>query len=190
MNRRRKTLLLVVLAIAFVAVFWVRLWPMLQGPGGDAATSGSSLKALEQQLFDARVQHAKTLNQLVELRRSQALLWRMPENSDRDEVRRLVEELGQNAGVVFTRIDRPEVVEVTEHLQGVEVRVYANTDIGSLARFMHSIEAERPLLQWSNCLVRPDRFKDPQHIVLSGAIRALTLKPEAEALLQPRRTSP
>lgn len=182
MSNRWKTVLIIVLAAMCVYVYARRI--DLAFPTVNAvAAKEKSIAALRLELSQARAAQRLLDQQMADAKALSTYFWLNTGRAPKAEIKQAIEGLGSRTGLSFTRLDRPEAKQIGDDVDAVDLRVHATTDAKTLARFMRAVDEHKPILQWHNCLIRPDRYRDPKAIIISGVIRGYVLGAEATAFL-------
>ena len=186
MKSRRQWLIVAVLAVLLAVVLVVQVWPLLRqlAPAGLrlGGAKPADVTALTTELRDLDKAAAARQAQVDETRLLAGFLWTDGAGAA-PRVKERLEQLGRQTSLTFERLDAPTVADLGPRLAAIEVRLTANVPIEPLAAFLHTLAAERPLLDVYTLTLRPD-FRNPRLVNLVAVVRAYILKPEAEALLR------
>lgn len=104
---------------------------------------------------------------------------RVPSNEVQSEVLRI----GTRVGIQWSRMGAPKVMELSDHINTVQVQISATTTVSKLARFLREVENHEPRLIVQYCSVRPDKARDPSGVLVSARINAHVISEEASNYL-------
>ncbi len=100
-----------------------------------------------------------------------------------NQIQQKIERLGQVSGVTLNKVGAPKTVEINDTIMAVDVSVSSTTNIKDLSNFLREIANHAPRLVWSNCIIRPNRTKEPTAVTISGTVRTYLLSESALAYL-------
>ena len=188
--RRRKILLLLVLVLTVVFT--------LQFSGLSLAELPTRALIEEQtnQLRTARKLLAKLSREriqderhLAELRAEASPFWNVVSEQHADqEIRESFDRVARKAQISKQQVFSPRKANLSNYgyLYEVEFSVSLTATMKEITRLLYEMEKSDHVFQWTQCSITVTNRRAPTEVRLSGKIRAVVLRPEAQAILASR----
>ncbi len=101
-----------------------------------------------------------------------------------NEIQLKIERIGKKSGVNLNKVGAPKIAEVSDNIRVVDVSVSSTTNTKSLTEFLREINNHDPKLFWNDCVIRPNRTKEPTAVNISGKLRTYLLAGDALTYLE------
>ena len=106
--------------------------------------------------------------------------WQATDKIPTNKIQQKIERLGKKNGVTLNKVGAPKIVDVSDNIRAIDITISSTTSIKNVSDFLQDLENERPLLTWHNCVIRPNRTKEPTAVNISGKVRAYIIEPAVE----------
>ncbi len=130
-----------------------------------------------QKLIEKRKEKKEKLGRMV------SQYWQSTDKMPTNQIQQKIERLGKKNGVTLNKVGAPKIVDVSDNIRAIDITISSTTSIKNVSDFLQDIENERPLLIWHNCVIRPNRTKDPTAVNISGKVRAFIIEPTVDNYL-------
>ncbi len=141
------------------------------------------IKQLKAELTNMEKLIKKRKEKKEKLRGMVSRYWQSTDEIPTNEIQQKIERLGKKNGVILNKVGAPKIVDVSDNIRAIDITISSTTSIKSVSDFLQNIENEHPLLIWHNCVIRPNRTKDPTAVNISGKIRAFIMESTVENYL-------
>ncbi len=145
------------------------------------------IKLLKAELVNIEKLIEKRKEKKEKLGRMSSQYWQSTDKLPTNEIQQKIERIGKKNGVILNKVGAPKITDVSDNIQAIDITISSTTSIKNVSDFLQDIENEHPLLIWHNCVIRPNRTKDPTLVSISGKVRAYILKPTVENYLSGRQ---
>lgn len=160
------------LLLVLFGLYAVRYGHLLQRTDG---STGDQIAALQGEIKTLEAQRQEVTQTEAEMAAVATRYWVVESLPPVNQVQAKIQQLATRHGVSFDRVSEPKILKLEGDLEAVEVSFSAVSDMSQISAFLYAVEMHRPVLEWANFSVRPDRPKDPTSVICSGRIRALYL---------------
>lgn len=188
--RRRKILLLLVsvLAVVFALQF--------SGLSFEEFPTKALIEEQAKQLRTSRKRLAKLSrenvqgeNRLAELRAKASPFWTVEsEQGALQEIRSNFDRIARKAMISKQQVFSPRKADLPnyDYLYEVEFSVTITATMKEITRLLYEMEKADHVFQWTQCSITVTNRRTPTEVRLNGKVRAVVLRPEAQAILANR----
>lgn len=186
---RRKTIPLLLVALALAVVFAIQFSNLLPGELPTRSLieqQTGELRAARRQLGRVSGENRRDEYRLAELQDRAAPFWTVSsERQAEQEIRQHFDRVARNAQISKHQTHQPRSAQLANHdyLQEVEFSVTLTATMREITRLLSEMEKTDHLFQWTQCSISVLNRRAPTEVRLTGKVRALVLRPEAQAIL-------
>lgn len=184
--RRRKILLLLVLVLAVVFALQFSGLSLAELPTNAVIEQQTTeLHAARKLLAKLSRESARDEHHLAELRAQATPFWSVSEQHADQEIRQNFDRVARDAKISKQQVFAPRRADLQDYdyLYEVEFSVSLMGTMKEISRLLYEMEKSDHVFQWTQCSIAPANRRSPTEVRLSGKIRALVLRPEAQAIL-------
>ncbi len=188
--RRRKILLLLVLVLAVVFAL------QFSGLSFDEVPTGTLIEEQAKQLRTSRKLLAKLSqedlqdeNHLAELRVDASPFWTVESEAGAiQEIRANFDRIARKAMISKQQVFSPDKADIPnyDYLYEVTFSVTITATMKEITRLLYEMERADHVFQWTQCSITVTNRRNPTEVRLNGKVRAVVLRPEAQAILASR----
>ena len=191
LTRRQKAYWLIIIVLLMCYVLNFSDFDGVVLPTGNRINDQKKkIKQLNAELLNLEKLVEKRHEKKLEIKGMSEDFWFSTDKVPTNVIQQRIERIGKKTGVTLNKVGAPKIVDISENIQAVDITISSTTSIKNISDFLREIENNRPVLVWNNCIIRPNRTKEPTAVNLAGKLRAYVMGPAVSTYLSGTENEP